>query len=90
MSYKQARKDFEYLETIMETMDWVEVMSRLTELMENPTKACAEGLYTSLILQWFSEFRADYTRPNGPVAAIEVDAKLKRIAKRHGVNLKFL
>jgi len=59
MSYKQARIDFEFLESIEEIRDTVEQMSRLTEFMENPNKAFAEGLYIDMILQWFSEREAE-------------------------------
>jgi hypothetical protein len=57
MAYAQARKDFEYLETIHELVDWVEIQGDTISLMREPTKAKGEEFYKSCIALWFQEHR---------------------------------
>lgn len=57
MSYAVARRDLEYLETIAELEDWVEVDGECRELMRSPTKQKAEGMYLSAIGLWLFEHR---------------------------------
>lgn len=65
MAYAQARKDFEYLETIIELDDTVACfMDNVVELMENPKKQMAEEMYISGILLWFGERISDYIVEN--------------------------
>lgn len=59
--YIQTRKDFEYLETIIEIDDTVACfMDNVVELMENPTKKYAQEMYTSGIEIWCTERKFDY------------------------------
>ncbi|TDW21049.1 hypothetical protein EV128_12218 [Rhizobium azibense] len=55
MAYAKARKDFEYLETIAELDDWVEIDGQVRDLMENPSKKKAEELYSACIGLWMQE-----------------------------------
>lgn len=57
MSYAQARKDFEFLETLTELYDQVELDAMRIDLMRNPTKAFAERMYQAAIRMWFEEQR---------------------------------
>ena len=89
MSYQQSRADFEYLETIISIDDTVDQMSRLTEFMENPTKAYANDLYESLIYQWFIEQGSKHI---SRIFRVEFnpDKKTKRIAESYGISLDFI
>lgn len=53
--YAQARADFEYLESLAEMDDFVEVDARVMELMRSPTKSTALKLYITAIDRWFTE-----------------------------------
>lgn len=55
ITYEQARKDFEFLETIAPLDDQVELDSQREELMRNPTKIFAKEMYISAIELWFWE-----------------------------------
>lgn len=61
MSYGRTRKDFEYLETLKELDDWVEIDGRVLELMRNPSKQSAEDMYQSCMSLWFTEAVRDGT-----------------------------
>lgn len=54
-TYEQARKDFEYLETIAPLDDQVELDSQREELMRTPTKKFAKEMYIAAIELWFRE-----------------------------------
>ena len=54
-SYAKCRRDFEFLETIAELEDQVELDAARKYLMENPTKEFAAGMYHSGICLWFKE-----------------------------------
>jgi len=72
--YAQARADFEYLETLAELDEQVELDAERLSLMQNPTKARAAEMYVSSINLWFSE----HGIPRSDPRAVE-------IAKRYGV-----
>lgn len=55
MAYAKARSDFEYLETLAELDDQVELDSERLALMREPTKAKACEMYESGIRLWFGE-----------------------------------
>lgn len=55
MGYAQARKDFEYLESIKFLDDAVEIDAMVFDLMRKPNKKQAEIMYLSCITMWFSE-----------------------------------
>jgi len=57
MTYEKARADFEYLETIRELDDQVELDSQREWLMRNPTKESAKSMYESAIQLWFTELK---------------------------------
>lgn len=67
-TYAKARADFEYLESVAELSDQIELDARRLELMQTPTKAKAGDMYWSGITLWFSEHGSDH---NEKVAAIE-------------------
>lgn len=73
LAYGRARKDFEYLETICELDDWVEIDGQVRDLMENPSKKRAEQLYESCIGLWFQEQRR----------ASDLPRRAKAIQKRY-------
>lgn len=77
MSYGRARKDFEYLETIAELDDWVEIDGLVRDLMEAPTKAKAQELYESCISLWMGEAHRD-GRP--------LPRRAKALKERYGYN----
>lgn len=87
MTYKQARADFEYLETKAKTQEWAWVEERFQDFLENPTKKYAEDIYVSLIDQWFNE-RDREGNNIGNVHAIpfaeNIDARVFKIAERYG------
>lgn len=79
MSYAQARKDFEFLESLTELYDQVELDAMRQDLMQNPTKAFAEKMYEMAISSWFAEQRlAGRSWPN---------KYYRVIAARYGVAL---
>lgn len=55
IKYETARSDFEYLETLRELYDQVDLDSRREELMQTPTKAKAAELYCSAVGLWLAE-----------------------------------
>jgi hypothetical protein len=75
-SYDSARADFEFLETLAEVTDMVEIDADVWELMRAPTKAKAAEMYRGAIRMWFAEHGSDYDD------AIDVCA----IADRHGID----
>lgn len=71
MNYQTARRDFETLEKIAELSDQVELDSERLNLMQNPTKQQAMGMYEAGIRLWFDQHGiCDRTR---------------EIAKRHNI-----
>lgn len=78
MSYTQARQDFEFLETLAELDDQVELDAERLNLMRNPTKAFAERIYRSAIALWFQE-HGSKRWPN---------EYYRVIAGRYGIRLK--
>ena len=85
MSYRQARKDFEFLETIEECDETVEMMSQLMQFMENPNQKFAEGLYVSHILRWFEERELEEygIMHKGKRLELKLFNRVKRIEARH-------
>lgn len=79
MTYSQARKDFERLESVYELGDQQALDERRLDLMENPTKEHAKLLYLSAIRMWFFQNRIRVAQ-DGNYEIIE-------IAKRHGINI---
>ena len=65
MNYDQARKDFEYLETLAELYDQVELDAQRLDLMQNPTKARACQMYKAAIGLWFTEHGSNLTTHSG-------------------------
>lgn len=57
VTYAKARADFEYLETLADLDDFVEVDAQICFFMRSPTKAFAEQLYLDCIQLWFQEAR---------------------------------
>lgn len=53
--YEQARRDFEFLETLAELDDQVELDAQREALMRSPTKAFAAKMYEAAILLWLAE-----------------------------------
>lgn len=77
MSYEQDRDDFEYLESLEEVTDMVEIDAAVWELMRNPTKRQAAEMYRSSIRMWFAEHGSRYR-----------DAEdVTDIADRRGIDL---
>ena len=78
VGYAQARRDFEYLETIAELDDQVTLAADLIEFMETPTKKFAAELYCGGIDLWFGEHRL-HPKP--------LTRRARGIAKRHFIDL---
>lgn len=55
VSYAKARADFEYLESVAELDEQVDLDARRLELMENPTKETAADMYCAGITLWFDQ-----------------------------------
>lgn len=65
LNYDQARADFEYLETLAELSDQVEIDAQRLDLMQNPTRERAAKMYASCIQLWMQEHQDTYvTNPN--------------------------
>lgn len=75
MTYEQARRDFEFLETIIELADQVDLDSERENLMQNPTKKTAGRMYQSAVTLWFDE---------NPVTE-----ETEEIAERHGIDPQY-
>lgn len=71
--YTKTRSDFEFLETIYELTDQIELDSEREHLMRNPNKKTARDMYEAAISLWFNEHRYDDlpTRYQRRVAAIK-------------------
>lgn len=74
MAYGQARKDFEYLESICQLDDWVEIQGDTLSLMQEPTKKNAEDFYNRCIGLWLLEQRDNDDLPR----------RARNIRERHG------
>lgn len=57
--YAKTRSDFEFLETIYELGDQVELDSQREQLMRNPNKKTAQAMYEDAIGLWFDEHLGD-------------------------------
>jgi hypothetical protein len=79
MAYLQSRQDFEYLESVRELQDFVEIDAQMTDLMRNPTRKKAQLIYEDAISLWFDEARIDGFSSR--------EKRLHAIAKRHGHKL---
>jgi hypothetical protein len=55
--YEEARAAFEYMESLVQLEDQVELDGARLYLMQNPTKAKAAEMYESAITLWLSENR---------------------------------
>lgn len=53
--YEEVRRDYEFLYSIAELDDCVEMEAEFWNLMQNPTKAEAARLYEAGIRLWFGE-----------------------------------
>jgi len=80
MGYAQARRDFEFLETIDELEDQVELDARRENLMQNPTKAAAADMYVAAIESWFGAHVVE----DAPAANRR---RVKSIKARHCLNV---
>jgi hypothetical protein len=61
ISYAKARADFEYLESLAELVDQVELDAEREGLMRDPTKARAARMYADGISLWFYEHRGRFS-----------------------------
>ena len=61
-NYEQARSDFEYLESLSELEDQVELDARRLDLMQNPTKAMAAKMYAAGCRLWMHEHWNDFVQ----------------------------
>ena len=77
VTYDIARSDFEFLESIIELDDQVEMDAERLSLMRNPTKQKAAGMYSMGVRLWFKERRC-----NAPHLA----EGLEDIAERHDAS----
>jgi len=86
MAYAQARKDFEYLETIVELDDTVACfMDNVVHLMENPNKQTAEDMYKSAIDLWFGERK--YAPLKEEFITPKENRRIATIMKRYSVYI---
>lgn len=60
VAYNRAREDFEFLESVAELTDQVELDADRLALMRNPTKAKAAEMYACGIRLWIAEHGDDY------------------------------
>lgn len=59
-SYTQAREDFEYLETLAQLTDQVDLDSDRETLMRNPSFTQAAKMYANGCRLWMGEHRSDF------------------------------
>lgn len=71
--YSVARRDFEFLETLAELADQMELDACRGDLMKNPTKAHAAELYEAAISLWFVEHSGKFD-----------NKRVKAIVRRYG------
>lgn len=57
VGYAQARRDYEFLYSLIEVHDEICLADEVNDLMANPTKAKAADMYCMVVEQWFSERR---------------------------------
>ncbi len=74
VSYRQARSDFTYLETLAELEDQVSLMDDLHRLLKSPNQATAGDMYCDAVALWFQEHHE----------AHDDDKRVQRIRERHG------
>lgn len=60
--YARARADFEFLESLAELTDQVELDAQRLALMRNPSRAVAADLYAAGIRLWLREHSAYFGR----------------------------
>lgn len=72
--YARNRRDFEFLESLIELDDLVEIDAEVIYLMQEPTKAKAAEMYANAIDLWFREHSGSDHMEN---------PKVKRLAIRH-------
>lgn len=72
-SYKQSKTDMEYLETLADLTDWVDIDSDMRALLNKPSKAHAAELFESAIILWMREHKDRFDEP-----------RVRRIARRYG------
>lgn len=58
--YADVRRTFEYLESLAELTDQVELDASRIDLMRTPTKAMAASMYLSAIHMWLAEHGSHY------------------------------
>lgn len=75
--YAQSRRDYQYLDSLAEVYDLVEIDAQVFGLMENPTKKLAAEMYQSAISLWFNEHGDDPDL---------LTRRAKGIRKRHGLE----
>ena len=89
LTYKQARKDHEYLWSISEAYDmtggYVD-QEDLKRLLKTPTKAMAAECYVNQIIYWFEkgpDLSCDDRQKRGKPPFYRNDTTVKKIAKRY-------
>lgn len=58
--YDRARRDFEFLESLAELTDQVDLDARREELMRDPTKPHAAKMYASAIGLWLQQHEGSF------------------------------
>lgn len=76
-TYKTARSDFEFLETLADLVDQVDLDAEREELMREPTKAHARNMYEDAISLWFKEHQDSFSET----------PRVRRIATRCGITI---
>lgn len=69
-TYAKARRDFEYLESVAELDDQVELDADRLALMREPTKARASRMYIEGITFWFGEHGECFDADDPKIRAI--------------------
>jgi len=72
--YETVRRDFEYLESVAELDDCVEIDAQMFDLLRNPTKRKAALIYEGAICSWFQEHQSTFAH----------DQEVVRIANAYG------
>lgn len=80
-TYEQAKRDYEYLQSVCPGGDMQEIDAQVFALMANPTKALAKAMYVEAMCCWYRAIGKSFA---GVPETVWQDPEVLRIADRYG------